>query len=159
MRATVNRHTLTSVASTVIVSGMPTSPTTARKIYLTLRSEFARSYPRAPRAHATAPLAILTRNCTLEGHCGARDLAYAVLGDEARVVLLKRALRLSPENIAGILAHELGHLFDPAPDAPNAERRADAVAFRALGVRVKYDSRDIQTLGAGRHPRPSYLHR
>lgn len=135
------------------------TPAQARRMYLDVRRAFVARWPGAPAAHRRAPLVVARRACTVRGHCRARDLAYAVDGPRARVVLLARALDLPWQNVLGLMLHELGHLFDPAPGAPDAERRADAVAARATGLRVRYDARDIQTVGPGTSPRPRRLHR
>lgn len=128
-------------------------------MYATLLDVFARRFPLAPSAHRRAPFVIVTRACVARRHCAERDLAYAVPGRRARVVMLARALELSDEHVVGLLLHELGHLFDPTPDAPGAERRADRVARSATGIEIRYDRRDIQTIGRGRTPRPRHLHR
>jgi len=133
--------------------------TAARRLYRLLLNHFTSWWPDAPRAHRRAPLVIARRACTVGDHCERRDLAYAVEGPRARVVLLERALALPDANVVGLLLHELGHLFDPTPARAGAERRADRVARAATGLVVRYDQRDIQTTGRGRAPRPGYLHR
>lgn len=86
-----------------------------------------------------------------------RDLAWCETPSQ-RVVIVARALRLEPARIAGLLAHELGHLADGRVHRKGRERRADRLARQALGQPILYDERDVQNLARGRTRRPSYLH-
>lgn len=104
-------------------------------------------------------LFIVDRECTLPGACAERDLAYAEHGDRPQVVLLARALKLPRNNIVGLIRHELGHLYDKRVRSRGAEQRADNIAAYVTGELIKYDRRDIQTIGRGVYPRPRRLHR
>lgn len=86
-----------------------------------------------------------------------RDLAWCESPSQ-RVVIVARALRLEPTRIAGLLAHELGHLADGRLHRKGRERRADRLARRALGVPIRYDERDVQNLARGTTRRPAHLH-
>lgn len=86
----------------------------------------------------------------------ARDLAWYDL-DTRTIHLVERALEGPDGRVAGLLAHELGHAADPVPDAPYAERRADAMAKKATGIAVRYDKDDVQNLKRGVTPRPERL--
>jgi hypothetical protein len=73
--------------------------------------------------------------------------------------VLPKILREPRPVVEGLLLHEIGHIADPTPDAPGAERRADRLAERASGRKVRYDVRDVETTGPGRWPRPRSLPR
>lgn len=75
------------------------------------------------------------------------------------VLLVRRALALPRANVVGLIRHELGHHADVDPAAPNLEQRADDMAEYVTGERIRYDRRNIQTVGPGRWPRPRNLHR
>lgn len=126
------------------------TPAAAKRLY----REALAKFERVGMGHAHRELRIVARRCTDPEHCEARDLAYYERG---RVVLLKRALALPDANVLGLILHELGHAFDPTPDAPQAERRADAIAEWATGWRIRYDARGVQTVGRG-SARPRWLH-
>jgi hypothetical protein len=88
--------------------------------------------------------------------CSPRGFAWAYHG--RREIWVSPAFAGLPEpNLLGVLRHELGHLADPTPGAPGAERRADALAALALGVPIRYDHALIQTTGHGTSPRPDSL--
>lgn len=127
------------------------TPAAARRVFAAQRALFARLHPRV----RGASLHIVDRACPTSAPCAARDLAWMVGGD---VYLLRRALRLPAANVRGLLAHELGHAADDRAYEPRSERRADALAARALGLKVGYDDGDVQALGRGRSPRPGNLH-
>jgi len=128
------------------------SPAAARAVFEAQRRLFARLHPDV----AAFELRIVDSRCpTGRRSCAARDLAWM----EGRgVYLLRRALALPVDRVRGLLAHELGHAADDARHEPGSEQRADDLAERALGRRVRYDARDVQTLGRGRWPRPARLH-
>jgi hypothetical protein len=119
-------------------------------------ARFARRYPVARVCH----LVIRFARCTLPGACRVRDLAYAEPGgDPPTIVVLARLAGESAQVQRGILRHELGHVCDRWWRLPGAEQRADDLAEDVCGRKVRYDSRDVQTTGAGIWPRPKRLHR
>ena len=122
------------------------------------RAEFERVFGDEIEPHALPRLYVVDRRCPEGGACAARDLAYAVRGARPRVVLVARALRLSRDNILGLLRHELGHVYDPNPDEPGCEQRADDVAEWVTGKPIRYDRALVQTVGPGAYPRPRELH-
>jgi hypothetical protein len=64
--------------------------------------------------------------------------AYAEIQPETMVFrFAPQALYLPEANRLGLMAHEIGHLLDPAA----TENGADEAAERALGVRILYDPR------------------
>ena len=84
--------------------------------------------------------------------------------DETTVYVSERLLGWDSERQAGVLAHELGHVYlmqngiTEAARHDHSERDADAVAFEVLGVVVRYDADDIQTTSPdGVTPRPRRL--
>lgn len=89
--------------------------------------------------------------------CRSRDMADADLQTHV-IRLSRRALALGEGQVVGLLGHEFGHLIDPTPDKPGAERRADALATKVLGIKIRYDRCDLQTIGPGNPVRPDYLH-
>ena len=101
---------------------------TARELQALYRRERAAFAARYPGPHvARAPLVVVDEACGASGRCGFRDVAWAQCdpGRAGRVSILARALRdLTPEQLLGVVRHELGHLADPTPDAPEAEARA-----------------------------------
>lgn len=126
-----------------------------RAAFLRERRAFARAFPGMAPVRG-AELVVEDRRCSAGG-CGFRDVAWATWGPP-RVHLLRRALSdLAPENIVGLIRHELGHLADRDPWGPGSEQRADDLAESATGERVRYDRRDVQTVGRGRYPRPTNL--
>lgn len=126
----------------------PATDARVAALFAAQRVLFARLWPGV----AGARLTIVASRCpTGSRRCAKRDLAWMEGGD---VFILRRALALPLDNVLGLLAHELGHAADPTPDAPLSEQRADDLAERALGRRVRYDAGDVQTLGPGAWPRP-----
>lgn len=88
-----------------------------------------------------------------------RQFAACESGPPIVLVVSRRLLAASPERFAGVLAHEIGHalLFEQGR-FEHTEREADAVAEKVLGVRIRYDDEDVQTVGArGARPRPTRL--
>lgn len=93
----------------------------------------------------------------LGGHaCPARSFAWCQPARQ-RVFLARRALSLPMENIIGLLLHEIGHVYDPMWDDVGSERRADYIAERLSGITIRYDKKDVQTIGKGKPIRPSHL--
>lgn len=92
-----------------------------------------------------------------------RNMAYAEDGTRerspfVRVVIAPKLLQEPTEVIVGVLMHELGHaLAFTAGDDTHAERVADELAELYFGVTISYDKKDVQTLGRGNRPRPSWL--
>lgn len=122
----------------------------AQRLFARIRSRFAREYPVGDVRMAVAKRHFLSRP-------HARDLGWYE-PSERTVYVLQRLLSQSAGRVAGILAHELGHAADPTPNAAGAERRADALAFAALGQPILYDRGDVQNLDQGVAPRPRHLH-
>ncbi|NDB70573.1 MAG: hypothetical protein EB015_21715 [Methylocystaceae bacterium] len=119
----------------------------AREIFSIVRSKFD---------IIDATLHLVDRMCP-KPPCKHRDLADADL--ETHVIrMAKRVLMLGEGQFVGLLAHEFGHLADPTPRKPMAEKRADRIAYKALGVPIRYDRCDVQTIGPGKPARPSHLH-
>lgn len=102
-------------------------------------------------------LGVFSEPCSPGSRCGYRDVAYADLST-GTVWFSSRALTWGKKRLLGLLRHELGHLADPTPSKPGAEKRADAIAFRVTGVPIRYDKRQVQTIGRGSLVRPANLH-
>lgn len=119
------------------------TPAEARRIFVLERKRFARTYPSV----ATATFEIIDRD-------GDSDRDYAQELD-LRVSLLRRALALPKRNVVALIRHELGHCATPG----GSEQDADDAAEHATGVKIRYDTRDVQTIGPGKYPRPLYLRR
>ena len=85
---------------------------------------------------------------------------FTGFGAAKRVVFYDTLLKqLSPAEVDAVLAHELGHAADPDVWLPGSEQRADDIAERATGHRIRYTRRlRVQTFGPGIYPRPSDLH-
>ena len=119
----------------------------AKEIFVIVRRQFGIK---------DATLDLVDRMCP-QPPCKHRDLADADL--ETHVIRMsKRVLTLGEGQFAGLLAHEFGHLADPTPGKPMMEKRADRIAYKTLGVPIRYDRCDVQTIGPGKLVRPSYLH-
>jgi len=132
------------------------SPAQAQRLFARERARFAKHVAWVSRTR----LSIVNRQCTARGHCRFRDLAFADVAQKTpRVTLLSRALRLPDMNIHGLILHELGHVADVDIDMPGREQRADDIAEWVTGIRINYDTRNIETTGPGRYPRPRSLHR
>jgi hypothetical protein len=102
---------------------------------------------------------VIRRRCPQDERCTKRDVAYVNVSCEPpHLVVVKRLLDMHKNNILGVLFHEFGHLADEN-SGPGAERRADRIAERVLGVKISYDRNDLQTVGNGTRPRPAHLHR
>lgn len=128
------------------------SPAQLRAMFLRERRRFAKISSNAGRAG----LVVRDRH-VLRGKCAFRDIAWADL-DTRTVYILTRALKFPAANLRGVIRHELGHLADPTPNRFGAEQRADDLAERATGQKIRYDRRDVQTVGRGQYPRPRHLH-
>jgi len=91
----------------------------------------------------------------------ARGMGYCTrLEDgEVRITFYKRLLSLPRENVLGVVRHELGHACDKDFDEPDCEQRADDVAEKFTGEKIRYDCDEIQTVGKGKYPRPGHLPR
>jgi len=130
-----------------------------RAVFERERALFSATYPAVRRAR----LVIEWGPCMDKEACAPRDYAYAMRARRGgTVVLSHRARTLPAANLRGVLRHELGHLADfasPHWRKPGAEQRADDLAERATGQKIRYDARDVQTTGPGTYPRPRHLHR
>jgi hypothetical protein len=126
------------------------TPAQAERAFARLRAAVAARYPAAQ----DVTLRLHKRHFLRSPK--ARDLAWYDPTDRT-VNLLHSALRGPAGRVEGLIAHELGHAADPVPEANYAERRADAMAKKALGVPVRYDKDDVQNLRQGRTPRPARL--
>lgn len=95
----------------------------------------------------------------------ARNMAFAEDGTRkarpfVRVTIAPKLLHQPEAVIRGVLSHELGHaLAFVAGDPQHSERVADELAETAFGRQIRYNTADVQTLGAGRTPRPAHLPR
>jgi hypothetical protein len=94
---------------------------------------------------------------------GYRDLAWcdpSYPGGPC-IYLVRRALALGAHVCEGLLLHELGHCADRRVNTPGREQRADDIAERATGTRVRYDRHNVQTTATrgSIYPRPRHLHR
>lgn len=125
-----------------------------RDLFLVERARFAAAFPRsqvgAARLHLTAA------PCPLRVDCAPRDYAVARWGGPTppSITFSRRVLDLPRANVVALVRHELAHVADPTPDAPDPELRADRIASQVGGQAVRYDRREVQTVGAGgRRPR------
>lgn len=126
------------------------TPQRLRNIFASERARFAAVFPRVKGTR----LYLVD-----EQPVDARDYARAVIGRRPCVVFLLRALRLPERNVVALVRHELSHIADGRNPTPGAEQRADDIAAFVTGQLIRYDRRDVQTVGRGRYPRPQYLHR
>lgn len=126
--------------------------------FLRERESFARVFP-FPRV-AEARLVIVEAHCP-NPPCSERDYACAESQGEriaGVVTMTRRVLALPRHNVVGLIRHELGHLADQSSRG-GAEQRADDLAERVTGVKVRYDRADLQTThNSDRWPRPKNLH-
>lgn len=83
-----------------------------------------------------------------------RNVAWCFT-ESAEVFFLARALRLSRQNVVALVRHELAHIANPNL----SEHETDILAYRVGGRRIRYDSREIQTIDsrAPHSRRPSHL--
>lgn len=123
----------------------------AHRIFNRLRAQFAAKRP------ALGKLRLVLRKRHFLRHPKPRDLAWYDERD-GTVSLMEAALAGPSGRVEGLLAHELGHALDADATRPYAERRADTLAKRVLGVPVRYDDGDVQNLSRGVTPRPARLH-
>lgn len=123
----------------------------AHRLFERLRAQFAAHRPEL------RTLRLVLRKRHFLRHPAPRDLAWYET-DDGTVNLMEAALAGPAGRVEGLLAHELGHALDEDATRPYAERRADALAKRVLGVPVRYDDGDVQNLHRGVTPRPARLH-
>jgi hypothetical protein len=124
-------------------------------IFAAQRGIFAAKYPVLNKTIYN----VTYEDCTLPGKCGYRDTAYAIPSTSHPIIVVSSRLASMPdENIIGVLRHEFGHLADSAWQQPGREQRADNIAEAVTGTKIRYDDKDVQTIGAGKYPRPLYLH-
>ena len=124
------------------------------RVFAVERARFAEFYPHV----AGATVHVTDAPCSTD-RCAYRDFAWCD-PDTGEVWFSRRALRLPLGNIVGLIRHELGHLAEPGNFFWRpSEQHADDVAARVTGQTIRYDARDVQTVGPGKHPRPRYLHR
>jgi hypothetical protein len=71
------------------------------------------------------------------------------------VGIYREALALPRANVIALLRHEFGHIAAPR----GSEQRADDIAHAVGGSPIRYDRRQIQTIGSGTYPRPRNIHR
>ena len=116
-------------------------------------------YTEARRFGTKAIMGIEYGECVLGGRCRYRDFAYMMRGRPPKVLFHYRILDLPKRNIVGLIRHELGHVVDPTPWKAGAEQRADDLVEMVTGKKIRYDKRNVETIGRGRYPRPLYLHR
>jgi len=117
------------------------------------RARFARTFPRV----ADVGLGITSAKYSPGSPRTFRDLAWCEPAGNM-IWFVQRALRLSRAQLVGLLRHELGHCADVRVNRRGSERQADRIAERVAGVPVRYDARDVQTVGRGIRVRPGYLH-
>ena len=122
-----------------------------RDTFRTLHAAAAARYPRAA--------AVRFRYGRASEFPRRRNYAYCVDDPSGPVIVLApKARRASAERVLGVLAHEWGHALAVLAGMPeHAERDADTLAERVFGVRIAYDTDDVQTVGVGTRPRPSRL--
>jgi len=98
-------------AAILLCAGIPESE--VRKCQIVFPAELGKRHEADPRAYADV-------------QCERRLFRFA-----------PQALALPEANRLGLIAHEIGHLLDPAA----TENGADAASEGALGVKIAYDSR------------------
>lgn len=129
-----------------------------QRLFATERARFAAHYPNYSKI-ARTELQLISGPCTLPGNCAYRDFAYALpFTGQPAIVINVRLFTFPMDNIIGVLRHEFGHICDPNASNRGREQVADDIAEIVTGQRVNYDRFDIQTIGAGRYPRPKHLH-
>jgi hypothetical protein len=125
-----------------------------RDLYLRERRAFAARFPRV----VNVGLGLTSARYTPGSPRGFRDVAWCE-PSRGMIWFCERALRdMSRANLVALIRHELGHCADPALWRKGREKRADVYARAARGAPIRYDARDVQTLGRGIVVRPAYLH-
>lgn len=91
----------------------------------------------------------------------ARDYAhcYRRPGGLVVVTIAPRMIGQPMSRVDALLRHELAHGLLLTLNQPHSERDCDKTAELVFGDLIRYDAEDVQTLGAGMHPRPGYLKR
>ncbi len=90
-----------------------------------------------------------------------RSFAYCMtqpVKDVYRIGVAPKLESQPASRIIALIMHELAHavlLFQGIAD--HVERDADKVAEAIFDMQISYDGMDVQTLKAGRRPRPSHL--
>jgi hypothetical protein len=118
--------------------------------------EFRRLFEDEANVFGVHPTLVIVHRRCIEANCAARDVA-AAQQRPPKVWFVHRALYLPEENLVALIRHELGHICDPTPRREGSEQRADDIAEMVTGQKIRYDDRDLQTVGPGRYPRPRYL--
>ncbi len=120
------------------------------RTFRTLRNVAAARFPRAA--------AVRFRYGKADEFPRKRNYAYCIDAPSGPVIVLApKARRASEERVLGVLAHEFGHALAFLAGAEHTERDADDLAERVFGLRINYDTDDVQTVGEGVRPRPLRL--
>lgn len=132
------------------------TPAQLNQLFVRERTRFAEMFPRA----ADARLIVSYARCISPNKCAHRNLAYtAELRDGAVVMMHHRVLDLPRVNVIGLIRHELGHVSDANVRSSGREQRADDIAELVTGHVIRYDARDVETVGPGSYPRSRSLPR
>lgn len=125
------------------------TPAAFRSLFRAERARFAAAFPRSQVG--AARLYLTSAPCPLGPPCADRDYAVARWGGPTppSITFSRRVLDLPRANVVALVRHELAHVADPTPDAPDPELRADRIASQVGGQAVRYDRREVQTVGAG----------
>ncbi|MSQ55772.1 MAG: hypothetical protein EXR31_10440 [Betaproteobacteria bacterium] len=86
-----------------------------------------------------------------------RQFAYCEDQSPARIVVAPSLDGQASDRIEGVLRHEFGHAVLFFAGRQHTEREADDAAETLWGTPIRYDSDDVQTIGAGVAPRPTHL--
>lgn len=85
-------------------------------------------------------------------YCGQADeehrkkaSSYAHVLDKSKYICVSHKIKdLGEEQIAGIIAHEIGHLIIAATAEKQCERRADAHFYFFTDIKISYDKNKLQ---------------
>ena len=152
------------LASTIIGNGVP--PPLARAVFGPLVPPGLADAPLVRAGIDPATVSVRVTNVAgrapagCAGNACTRQFGYTMALGEGRYELgiAPKLLDAPAHRVAGILAHEVGHLaLMRAGHDDHTERDADRAAEYLLGVQIGYDGEDVQTLDGGTRPRPAYL--
>ncbi len=112
------------------------------------------------RAQAQYPSLQVVCLLDREADNGFRGFAFCEEADDGsyEIHVAPKLTFSSVHRMEGLIAHEFGHaiLLHIGVD-DHTERDADRMAEQTFGVKISYDTEDVQTTAYGVRPRPAYL--